>query len=502
LLTEAEQTLFARLSVFAGGCTFEAVEAVCRLDRALDVLEGLASLVDQSLLRQEGDIEPRFSMLETIREYAWDKLGERGEGDAPRRQHAEYFASMVMAAEPDIKGEREAAWFERFDRDRENIRAAIEWYRAHRPDAALLLGYVLHQYWIMRAELRERLRWIEDVYAHHDLLPPSQRAKVLDLAVSLADKVMHPRAEELFEQSIALREELGDITGKRDALERAAHRLLREGQSVEALRLFEESLQLQRDHGQTDSLRYEEDTLCGAILTAQIAGDYGRATAFAKEALGRARGRKNAHDIARWQTFRGWLAVLQGNHSQAEELLQQSLEVQRALADKNCMPTSLVNLAVLALEQRDPRKAEELVQEGLVYVRELQQTGRMAEHLVVLGRAAVMEGELVQGEKHFQDGLDLAERAADRRTRAEAVWGLAALATTQGHWERAMRLGGLASALQEGAGYRAAPIEQARYEQMLAAIRSHLDDEASVSAWEQGRGMCTEESLPDILLRT
>jgi hypothetical protein len=65
-----------------------------------------------------------------------------------------------------------------------------------------------------------------------------------------------------------------------------------------------------------------------------------------------------------------------------------------------------------------------------------------------------------------------------------------------------MRLGGLASALQEGAGYRAAPIEQARYEQMLAAIRSHLDDEASVSAWEQGRGMCTEESLPDILLRT
>jgi tetratricopeptide (TPR) repeat protein len=439
-------------------------------------------------------------MLETIREYAWERLEERGEVEALRRRHAEHFGSLVLAAEPDIKGEREAAWFERFDRDRENIRAAIEWHRAHRPDAALLLGYVLHQYWIMRAELRERIRWIEDVSAHSALLPPLQRAKVLEMAVSLADKVLHPRAQALFEQSMTLREELGDIAGKRDALERSAHRLRQQGQPAEALRLFEESLQLQRSHGQTDSLRYEEDTLSGTILTAQFIGDYARAAAFAEEALARARGRKNIHDIARWQTFLGWLALLQGDNSHAQELLQQGLKVQRELADKNCMPTSLLSLAILALERGDPQQAEKLAQEGLAYVRELQQTGRTAEHLVVLGRAALMAREPEQAEKHFQAGLALAEQAAEKRARAEAIWGLAALAATQQDWERAMQLGSLAAALQETAGYHPAPIEQARYEEIFAAVHSRLGDEASGRAQERGRAMRTEEPLFDSIV--
>jgi hypothetical protein len=137
------------------------------------------------------------------------------------------------------------------------------------------------------------------------------------------------------------------------------------------------------------------------------------------------------------------------------------------------------------------------VQEGFIYVQELQQTGRMAEHQVVLGRAALMTRKLEQAETHFQAGLTFAEQAADARVRAEAIWGLAALATAQQEWQRAMRLAGLASAVQEAAGYRAAPIERVRYEQILTAIHTHLDREAAELAWDQGRDTSNQESLLD-----
>jgi predicted ATPase/class 3 adenylate cyclase len=494
LLSDEEQTLLARLSVFVGGCTLEDAETVCAPEGELDVLETIASLVDKSLVRQEGDDEPRFSMLETIREYAGEKLAEGNETEVLRRRHAEHYGALVMSAEPDIKGEREPAWFERFDRDRENIRAAIEWHRAHRPETALLLGHVLHQYWIMRADMRERLRWIEDVCAYNALLPADQRVKVLDLAAHLAGNLMHPRAEELFERCVALREELGDIAAEWDALEQSAHRLLREGQTDEALRLFEESLALQRVHGKTETLHYEEDTLLWAMQAAQMVGDYSKAGSHAQEALTRARGRRNAHDIARWQAFLGWLALLQGDHAQAADLLEQSLDVQRALADKNCMSASLLSLAILALEHRKPREAEQLAQESLVYVRELQQTGREAEHLDVLGRAAIMVEELERAGKHYQTGLELAEHVANKRAAAEAIWGLAALAVAQQDWQRAIELGGLASTLQEEAGYHAAPIEQSWHEQTLASARSHLDHGALDAAWKRGRASSLDEA--------
>ncbi|GAC1523908.1 MAG: BTAD domain-containing putative transcriptional regulator [Chloroflexota bacterium] len=478
LLSHEEQTLLARLSVFVGGCTFEAAHAVCNQEGELDLLEGMASLVDKSLVRQEGDDEPRFSMLETIREYAWEKLAGRAEVEELRGRHAEHYGAMVKSAEPHIKRKHEEDWFDRFDHDRENIRAAIAWHRAHRPAAAVLLGYVVHQYWIMHAELGELIRWVEDVHVHNALLPSAQRVKFLDMAVAIADKAKHPRAEELFEQSVTLRHELGDVTGKRDALERAAQRLLRQGDPLAALRLFEESLQLQRAHGTTDRIHYEQDTLPRVMQVAQIVGDYDRATAVARESLTLARGRKNTHDIARWQTFLGWLALLQADYSQAGELLQQGLSVQRALSDKDCMPTSLVNLAILALERGDPQAADEFLQEGLVYLRELQQTHRVAEHLAVLGRAALMRGDLEQATRHCHEGLALAGQADDRRSKAEAIWGLAALATAHQDWQGAMRLARLASALQEQAGYHPAPIEEVRYEQIRAGARSHLGDGA------------------------
>src|SRR5262249_44891445 len=131
LLNEREKTLFARLGVFVGGCRLEAAEAVWNADGALplDVVDGMAALVDKSLLRQdEGPGEaPRFVMLATIREYALERLEQRGEAEAVRRWHAEYFLALAEEAEPDLTGPRQVAWLARLDRDLDNLRAALGW---------------------------------------------------------------------------------------------------------------------------------------------------------------------------------------------------------------------------------------------------------------------------------------------------------------------------------------------------------------------------------------
>ena len=133
LLDDEEKLLFRRLCVFVGGCTLEAAEAVCTSpgndDGAVSVLEGLASLIDKSLLQQmeqEGG-EPRLMMLETIREYGLECLTASGEMEATRQAHAAYFLALTEEAEPTLFGAQQAVWLERLEREHDNLRAALWW---------------------------------------------------------------------------------------------------------------------------------------------------------------------------------------------------------------------------------------------------------------------------------------------------------------------------------------------------------------------------------------
>ncbi|PZR97268.1 MAG: hypothetical protein DLM69_09890 [Candidatus Chloroheliales bacterium] len=139
LLEGSDKALFARLAVFMGGCTIEAVEAVCNADTGLDVLGGMESLVEKSLLRQTDglDGESRFTMLTTIREYALDQLREREELDLMLAQHAEYYMHLVAQAGPQLTGADQATWLVRLEADYDNIRAALGWLLAHQPDLAI-----------------------------------------------------------------------------------------------------------------------------------------------------------------------------------------------------------------------------------------------------------------------------------------------------------------------------------------------------------------------------
>ena len=170
MLDEGEKTLFARLAAFPGGGTLEAIEAVCDAegDLPVDPLEGVSSLLDKSLLRQvaEQEDEPRFEMLETIREFALEKLEESADAGAVERVHAEFYLDLAEQAEPRLWGPEDAAWLERLEREHDNLRAALSWALDHEEvDLALRLGAALRWFWNLGGYYGEGRSWLEATLA-------------------------------------------------------------------------------------------------------------------------------------------------------------------------------------------------------------------------------------------------------------------------------------------------------------------------------------------------
>lgn len=182
LLDGDEQALFARLAVFRGGCSLEAVEAVCGHGLSLDVLDGLASLVDKSLVQQKETPggEPRFVMLETIHEYAWERLETSGEAEIIHRWHAEYFVTLAERAEPELRLAPHIRWFQRFELERDNVREVLEWSLGP-GDVRLGVRLVgaIWLFWFAYGHHGEALQWAQRLLAHLHETPQSQHAQFL-----------------------------------------------------------------------------------------------------------------------------------------------------------------------------------------------------------------------------------------------------------------------------------------------------------------------------------
>jgi predicted ATPase len=205
LLEEGEKLLFARLSVFAGGRTLEAIEAICDAedDLPVDVLDAVESLVDKGLLREEvTGGEPRYYMLETVHEYAREKLEESGEAEELRMLHAQYFLSLAEEAEPGVEGVQQAAWLERLEVEHDNLRAVLSWsLENEQAELALRLCGALWRFWYLGGHLSEGRRWLEEALAQGEEKDSALRAKALGGAGHLA------WGQGDFERAAALREE-------------------------------------------------------------------------------------------------------------------------------------------------------------------------------------------------------------------------------------------------------------------------------------------------------
>ncbi len=509
LLDAAEQRLFRRLSVFIGGCTLEAVETVCAAhndgDEAGQVLDSVASLIDKSLLQQieqEGQ-EPRFVMLETIREYGLERLTENGEMEATRQAHAAYYLALAEQAEPELAGPRQAMWLERLDWEHENLRSAMHWLleqaEGDRRDTrtrelALHLGGMLRQFWYMRCYFSEGRDFLERALVRSNGVAASVRAKALSTAARLNEIQGHlDRAEELCEESLALYRELGDTMGIAYSLHLLADVVWGRGNLALARSQAEESLVLFRELGDKGSVSYVLLHL-GSLAIDQ--GEYIRARNLLEESLAMNRELGDTSSIAETLYNLARLCYLsQGDLAQAHTLLEESFSLYRELGDKESIAYCLYLSGMLTLGEGDTASARLLSEQAVALFKEMRQQHGTTVSLYALAQVITAQGDYASSQALYQEGIAVARKAGDRRTVAFGLEGLASVVAAKGETAWAARLWGAAEVLRETIGAPIPPVERPAYESSVAAACVQLGDQAFTSAWAEGRLMTPEQAL-------
>jgi predicted ATPase/transcriptional regulator with XRE-family HTH domain len=487
LLTEAERTLFRRLGIFIGGCTLAAAEAVCgdaaaggqareapaqhharavspELGVAVSALDGLTALVDKSLLRQiQGpDDDLRFVMLETIREYALERLEASGEGQWLRQQHAAYYQVLgehVWLTEDGPVGG--GAWVRRLRPDYENFQSALAWSQTAAGDSetALQLSSALEALWS-----RQGVR--------HEAIAAMERA------------LSHPRGV--------------GRTGAHWIIRWDLARLLTSVGNYAAARLHaEEALLLARELGDTNLYACALERL-GSVARDQ--GDSATAWAHFSESLAMLRQLDHAHSIANALNTLAGVAIMDEDPERAEMLLAESREIgQRAGSASDCSAWMLHQLGHAAQLRGAYERAVVLHQESLAHFATSDYSTGPPAAYHGLGVAALGLGNSNEAARWFAQGLALSQAESNLASLTWCLTGIGCAAALDQAPERAARLWGAAEQLRQSIGCRGAPAARTTFERALAVARAQLGDEAFVAAWTQGRALPMEQAIAEAL---
>ena len=510
LLTAKEQLLFRRLSVFAGGCTLEAIEAICAAlhDRPGYVLEDVASLLDKSLLQQieQEGVGPRLTMLETIHEYGLECLAATGELQTTQAAHAHYFLALAELAEPELQGPNQAVWIERLEQEHDNMLAALEWALedvsdgqvAKRRDIALRLSAALWPFWWMRSHYSEACTFLERTLARSEEADASLRAKVFQAGAKVTlHQSDYARAEGLVELSLALYREQGNTRGIVDCLGLLVEIAQRRGKMAEAITLSEERVSLMQQLGEprqvTDSLFSLADMLARC-------GELARAESLFEEALLLYRKAGNDLGVAATlidsATGLWWFSVADAATIQTiRHRLQEGQTIVTKLGSRYWMARSSWLAALVALSSGETAQAESLTQETLAIVREIGNREGVAWMLHTRGRIEAQRNDMTAARSWYQQSLELALELGDTFLCPYNLEGLAGVLVAQGELTWAAQLWGAAEALREGTALPLPLVDRAGYEQAVATARARLGERAFAAAWTMGRRMTPEQAF-------
>jgi predicted ATPase/serine/threonine protein kinase len=463
LLSAAEQKLFRRLSVFAGGCNLEGVEAVCdtKRDLDLDLLDGMASMVDKSLVQpvEHAKGESRFVMLETIREYALEKLEASGEEAPTKRAHAAYCLVLAEEEPTEQSGAEGAEWLERFALEHDNFRAGLEWL-TETGDAewGLRLGAALFRFWEMReylAEGRDRLGKLLKLAGA--AAPTRARARVLFAAGVLAgEQGDYASADALIAESLDIARQQQDKQGIAVSLNALAVHARDRGDIAVACSLFEESLLLWRELGEPKAVARSLSNLANVV---KLQSDYARARSLYAECL----------------------AIFQG------------------IGDRTCVAWSLNYQGDVARDQSDPTAARTLYEQALSIFRELSDEWGIAGTLADLGNLARQQQDYSSAHSLYRESIKLFEELGHKRGIARLLECFACSAAAQLGAERSLRLAGAAAALRQNIGAPLTPAEQAKLEAALHPAREALTNTAGEAAWLEGWALPVEKAIKEVL---
>ncbi len=456
LLSEPERVLFRRLAVFAGGWTFEAAEQVCAGDGidAFDVLELLAQLVNKSLVMTEarGD-ETRYRMLETIREYAFEKLREHGEVEALRTEHLEYFVGFAeLAHSRKTIGEV----MNSFESELDNLRAAFQWSVKNKDGTfhVTRLANLLAPFWLFRGYVSEGRERITEALASLKMQAPTvDHARALFHAAYLAYRQTDYGVTRLFaSQSLEIFKALGDRAGIADALEPLANVATENGNYQLARDLITERLRLRRELNDLNGVALALIHLAWVEIRP---GNYELAKKYFEEGLSVYRQVANQYGIALTLSGLGEIATRKGDYAHARDILEESLSVRRAQDDKWGIGVSFGSLAWIEMRQENWERAT-------LYLR---------------------------------DSLSTRAEIGDRGGIAWCLEHFAAIAYCNNRHLRAIQLSGSAEALREEIQSVMDPVDRPEYEKTLATLRAQVGEYNFEKAWTEGRALTLEQAI-------
>ena len=464
LLSAGEQKLLRRLSVFADGCTLEAAEAVCdtKGDLDLGLLDGMASMVDKSLVQQvePAQDESRFVMLGTIREYAQEKLEASGETASTKRAHAAYCLVLAEEEVTEHGGAEGTEWLARFAVEHDNFRAALDWLtESGETEWGLRLGAALFRFWEMREHFSEgRARLGKLLKITEGTAPTKVRARALFAAGVLASaQGDYPSAEVLIRDSLDIARELRDTQCAAVCLNALAVVARDRGEVHAARSLFEESLELWRELGERKA-------------------------------------------VARCLSNLANVVKLQGDNARARQLYAECVSIFRGLEDQTGVAWSMNYQGDVAREQADSAAARTLYQQGLAIFRDLGDRWGIAGTLADLGSLAREQGDYLTAHSMYRESIKLFRELDHKRGIARLLECFACSAAAQLEAERSLRLAGTAAALRQNIGSPLTPAEQVRLDGSLDQARQALTYTAGVTAWSEGWALPVEKAIEEVLI--
>ena len=464
LLSPAEQKLFRRLSVFVGGCTLEGAEAVCdtKQDLDLDLLEGMSSMVDKSLVQlvDQASGESRFTMLETVREYALEKLQASGEQALTKRAHAAYCLVLAEEEATEQSGAERAEWLERFALEHDNFRAGLEWL-TETGDAewGLRLGTALFRFWETREYLAEGRDWL---------------GKLLKLPGTAA--LTKTRGRALFAAGVLAGEQ---------------------GDYASAVALIRESLDIARQLRDKKGVAVSLNALA---LLARDQGDIVVAHSLSEESLVRWRELGDQKAVARSLSNLANIVKLQGDYSRARSLYVECLSIFLGLGDQTGVAWSLNYQGDVARDQGDSVAARTLYEQGLTIFRELDDRWGLAGTLADLGSLAREQRDYAAAHSLYRESMKIFQELDHKRGIARLLECFACLGAAQFEAERSLRLAGAAAALRQNIGAPLTQAERAKLEESLALARQALTDRAGATVWLEGWAMPVKKAIEEVLL--
>jgi predicted ATPase/class 3 adenylate cyclase len=453
LLEDADRALFGRLAVFAGGRTMDAVEAICGSGQELDLLESIASLVDKSLLQQVDGPQPRFVMLETIHEYARERLEEAGEADPLRRRHADYYAELASKAEEQLRGPGQHEWIEQLVAEQDNLRAALRFLIETRQfPTAQGVAAALALFWETRGQFQEAHDWFLEVLVEADAASSKSRGQALFWAGRLAlFRAEWKQAAALLHEAAEVANELGDLTTLALALGKQAWVLVETGHGEEGIERAERALALARQTGDTWTIA---ETLNDAALS------------------------NDRTDPQR-----------------ALELLEESLSARRALGDHLSVADSLNNLAYLQLCEGAYDSAEPLLEEGLAIARRIGDLRHIALLLGNLGNLSLFRGDVDVAQERYKECLRVSRRIGDTRVPLEALRGIGVIAGSVGDIETAAALSAAVDALHVSFGGTPSRGEVVMESRFIDPLRGSIAEADWNRYCSRGTGVTLEHAL-------